>query len=410
MTRTLSAAEARRVFLAAQGLVRRRPIARVGVPQFRDYLARQGVLQLDSVNVFARAHYLPIFSRYGPYDRDALDSYLWHSGETFEHWGHEASVMPRSLLPTLHFRMSSSGTWKEWTRGYLDHKRPGLIPAVEAAVKASGPLTAADLEHLAPTERRGGSSWWNTGDVKRALEYLFITGRVAVSSRPHFQRRYDDPIRVWGREAREGAPHADDARQALFDLSLGATGIGTPRDVSDHFRLPPQESHHRALSAVERGLATWIEVESWGEPALLSTDAHDPGRATGAAILSPFDPVCWYRDRLLRMFGMHYRIEIYTPAHKRAFGYYSLPFLLGDQIVGRVDLKADRKAGALLVQSAWREEGTAPGARRRSDDDVVTALATELRLAASWLGLHNVAVGEKGTLASALRDTFAPGE
>ncbi len=402
MTDTLSAAEARRVFLAAQGLARRRSVTRVGVPQFREYLGRQGVLQLDSVNVFTRAHYMPIFSRYGPYDRDALDTYLWHSGEAFEHWGHEASVMPKDFLPTMHFRMTSSGTWKEWTRGYLDRERPGLIHAVEAAVKASGPLTAADLEHLAPTERRGGGSWWNTGDVKRALEYLFITGRVAVSSRPHFQRRYDDPVRVWSREAHEGALHADEARQALFDHSLRAIGIGTPRDISDHFRLPAKEARHRGESAVERGLARWIEVESWGETALLSSGASDPGRATGAALLSPFDPVCWYRDRLLRMFGVRYRIEIYTPAHKREFGYYSLPFLLGDQIVGRVDLKADRKAKVLMVQSAWREEEPAPRARRRGDDDVATALAAELGLVASWLGLEETVVALRGTLAPSL--------
>jgi uncharacterized protein YcaQ len=298
--------------------------------------------------------------------------------------------------------MASSGTWKESTREYLDRERPGLISAVEAAVKESGPLTAADLEHLAPTERRGGSSWWNTGDVNRAFDYLFITGRIAVSSRPHFQRRYDDPVRVWGRDPRDGALRADDARQTLFDHSLLATGIGTPRDVADHFRLPPKEAHHRALSAVERGRATWIEVESWGEPALLSAMAADPGRATGAALLSPFDPICWNRDRLLRMFGTHYRIEIYTPAHKREFGYYCLPFLIGDQIVGRVDLKADRQAKTLVVQSAWREEGTIRGAKRRRDDDVAAALATELRLTASWLGLEQITVAPRGTLSLAL--------
>src|SRR5512143_910245 len=187
----VGAAEARRIFLAAQGLARRRPPGRVGQRQFREYLDRQGVLQLDSVNVFARAHYVPIFSRYGPYDRAALDHYLWSSGETFEHWGHEASVMPRELMGHLHFRMGASGTWKERTRGYLERERPGLIAAVEAAVLRSGPVSAADLAHLTPDAVRQPGSWWNSGDVKLALEYLFITGRVAVASRPHFQRRYD---------------------------------------------------------------------------------------------------------------------------------------------------------------------------------------------------------------------------
>jgi uncharacterized protein len=400
----VGAAEARRIFLAAQGLARRRPRGRVGERQFREYLGHQGVLQLDSVNVFARAHYLPLFSRYGAYDTAALDRYLWNSGETFEHWGHEASVMPRELMGHLHFRMSASGTWKEQTRAYLERERPGLIAAVEAAVRQSGPLSAADLAHLTPDAVRQPGSWWNSGDVKTALEYLFITGRVAVASRPHFQRRYDDPVRVWGRQAREGALHADEARQGLFDHSLPAAGIGTPKDFTDHFRLPANQAARFAGSAVERGLAAWVEVEGWGEPALLATGAADPGRATGAALLSPFDPACRYRDRLLRMFGMHYRIEIYTPGHKREFGYYTLPFLLGDQIVGRFDLKADRKARALLVQASWREEAAVAGARRRTDDEVAGAVAAELRLAGAWLGLDSIEVAPRGSLTTALND------
>ena len=302
--------------------------------------------------------------------------------------------------------MSASGTWKERTRGYLERERPGLIAAVEAAVRRSGPLSAADLAHLTPDAVRPPGSWWNSGDVKIALEYLFITGRIAVASRPHFQRRYDDPVRVWGREAREGALHADDARQQLFDRALPASGIGTPKDLVDHFRLPVNQAARLADSAVERGLAAWIEVEGWGERALLATGASDPGRATGAALLSPFDPVCRYRDRLLRMFGMHYRIEIYTPGHKREFGYYTLPFLLGDQVVGRFDLKADRKAKALVVQSAWREAAAVPGARRRSDDDVAAAVAAELRLAAAWLKLGSVDVAPRGTLAEAVAEAL----
>ncbi len=400
----LSTAEARRIFLHSQGLARRRSPRRVSEGHFREYLARQGVLQLDSVNVFARAHYMPLFSRYGSYELAALDRYLWSSGETFEHWGHEASVMPRDLLPALHFRMSASGTWKERMRGRLERERPGLIATVEAAVRDRGPLSAADLAHLTPDAVRVPGSWWNSGDVKIALEYLFITGRVAVAARPHFQRRYDDPVRVWGHHAREGALHADEARQALFDRALPSSGIGTPKDFADHFRLPANESARYATSAVERGLAAWVEVEGWGERALLAAGATDPGRATGAALLNPFDPVCRYRDRLLRMFGMHYRIEIYTPAPEREFGYYTLPFLLGDQIVGRFDLKADRKAKALLVQAAWREEAVVAGARRRSDAKVASALAAELRLAADWLGLDSVVVAPRGTLAGALAD------
>jgi len=401
MTPDLSAPEARRIFLAAQGLARRRSPGRVADRRFREYLARQGVLQLDSVNVFARAHYMPVFSRYGPYDTNAFDHYLWRSGEAFEHWGHEASVMPRDLLPLLHHRMRSSGNWKEATRARLDGDRPGLIDAVETAVRERGPVSAADIAHLAPDKARRGS-WWDTGYVKDALEYLFITGRAAVHSRPHFQRRYDDPTRVWGEGATRGGPHADEARQALFDRALTAVGVGTPRDVADHFRLPIARASRHAESAVERGLASWVGIEGWGERALLATGADDPGRATGAALLSPFDPACWYRERLERMFGMRYRIGIYTPAAKRDFGYYALPFLLGDQMIGRLDLKADRKARVLIVQGAWREERPPRGSRRRTDGEVARAMAAELRLAARWLGLDAVAVAPHGSIADDL--------
>ncbi|MBN2177785.1 MAG: YcaQ family DNA glycosylase [Demequinaceae bacterium] len=399
MTETLTPAEARRVFLAAQGLARRRPAGRTGVRQFREYLARQGVLQLDSVNVLARAHYLPLFSRYGAYDQAGLDGYLWGSGETFEHWGHEASVMPRFLLPHLRHRMDEPTSWMAWARDRLERERPGFLDEVRREIEERGPLVAADFAHAHAT----GGPWWDRSHAKQALEYLFITGQAAVGARPSFVRTYDAPARVWSGDAvRPGLPAAE-ARQALFDHALGAVGVGTPEEIADHFRLPKSEAAGLALSAVEQGLADWVTVEGWRTPALLAAGARDPGRATGAALLSPFDPVCWYRDRLLRMFGVHYRIEIYTPEHKRQFGYYCHPFLLGDQIVARVDLKADRKGRVLLVQSAWREEAPAPGARRRSDGDVSLALATELRLVADWLDLEDIVVRERGTLAPDLR-------
>ena len=402
----LGAAEARRIFLAAQGLARRRAAGTVGERQFREYLDRQGLLQLDTVNVLARAHYLPLFSRYGAYDTAELDRYLWgdpdgHSAHCFEHWGHEASVMPLDLLPALHARMAGQTPQRVRFRESLERDAPGLVEEVRRAVlDAPGALAASSLEHLAPAG--GGGGWWDHGTVKWALEYLFHSGGLAATRGRHFARLYDDPVRAWGREASDGALAPDQAGQALFDRSLPASGIGTPKDFVDHFRLPVNQSARLADSAVERGLAAWVEVDGWGELALLASGAADPGRATGAALLNPFDPVCRYRDRLLRMFGMHYRIEIYTPEAKREYGYYTLPFLLGDQVVGRLDLKADRKAKALLVQAAWREEAPVAGARRRSDDDVAAALADELRLAAGWLRLEGIAVGPRGTLAPAL--------
>jgi uncharacterized protein YcaQ len=405
MIERLGAPEARRVFLAAQGLARRRPSGRVGTRRFAEYLARQGVLQLDSVNVCARAHYFPVFSRYGPYDRDALDAYLWGSGETFEHWGHEASVMPRELLPHLRYRMEDARTWMWWGGEEVERERPGFLDEVRAAIEERGPVVPSDFEHA---HSRGGP-WWDRSHAKLALEYLFITGQAAVGARPRFVRTYDAPARVWGADAsRPGTPR-DEARQALFDRGLAATAIGTARDVADHFRLPATEAGALAESAVERGLARWVEVEGWRDPVLLSVGAEDPGRATGAALLNPFDPACWYRDRLERMFGVRYRIEIYTPPHKREYGYYSHLFLLGDQIVARVDPKADRKSRALLVRSAWREPSPAPGGRRRSDEEVARALAAELVLVASWLGLDDVVVDDRGTLATELGRAVARG-
>ena len=416
MTPSLSAAEARRVHLAAQSLARRRPAGRPGPARFREYLDRQGVLQLDSVNVLVRAHHMPLYSRRGPYDRDRLDRWLWRSGENFEHWGHEATVMPRELLPALHHRMSSISSWQGGFRERLDRERPGLVEEVLAKVEEVGPVTAAHLEHLAPREGARGS-WWDRSHVKDALDYLFLTGEVAVSRRDHFRRTYDATAREWGRAraslADWGLPPRE-AHQELFDRAIRATGIGTPADMADHFRLPlaPRRDDHRkgaadgaaawAASAVERGLAEWVSVEGWTEPALLAAGAEDPGRATASSLLSPFDPVCWYRPRLLRMFGVDYRIEIYTPAPKRVFGYYSLLFLLGDRFEARVDLKALRKESVLSVEAVWREPGRAPGSRRRDDATVADALADELRLMAGWLGLDSVRVAGRGDLAAPL--------
>jgi len=409
VTEQLSAPQARRIFLAAQGLAGRRPRRTPRAPHFAAYLERQGIVQLDSVNVLARAHYLPFFSRMGPYDRAALDSYLW-SADTFEHWGHEASVMRRDLLPAMHHRMMRPNAWKAAVRDELERERPGLLQAVVDAVAADGPLTAGELEHLAPRSTPKGS-WWDHGHVKTALEYLFITGGVAAGRLPTFARTYDSTDRGWG------VPPAADgdwgltteaAYQVLFDRALAATAIGTPRDLADHFRLlaprifTAANTAPLAASAVERGLASWVTVDGWAEPALLARGAEQPARVGAAALLSPFDPVCWYRPRLERMFAVDYRIEIYTPAPKRIYGYYCLPFLLGDQIVARVDLKADRAARTLIAAATWREARTAPGARRRADGEVASALAAELATMAEWLGLDCVRVEPLGDLSAAL--------
>ncbi|WP_062076966.1 winged helix-turn-helix domain-containing protein [Demequina globuliformis] len=418
MTTSVSAKEARRVFLHRQGLGRARPRKAVRPRDIAGYLERQGILQLDTVNVLARAHYMPLYSRLGPYDTAMADHALWghesgHAENAFEHWGHEASVMPRDLLPLMHHRMAAGSSWQARTREGLEAERPGLIAAVLAAVEDAGPVTAGDIEHLAPRTGRKGP-WWDSSHVKVALEYLFITGEVAASRGRHFARTYDSTQRAWGlpraSEGDWGVP-ADAARQALFDRALAAVGIGTPKDVCDHFRLSFQAGPRTrdvagakvwAASAVERGLATWVEVEGWGEPALVAADAVDPGRTTGAALLSPFDPACWYRPRLERMFGMDYRIEIYTPAAKRQYGYYCLPLLIGDQMAGRFDLKVDRKSGTLMVQAAWAQPHGAPGSRRLSDHTTARAAAAELRTLSRWLAAPHIVVASRGNLAPAL--------
>lgn len=385
---------------------------------FHEYLLRQGVVQLDTVNVLARAHYLPFFSRYGAYELPDLDTFLWgppsgHSPDAFEHWGHEASVMPRELLLAMHHRMVGATSWQARTGVTLETERPGLLAQARAVVEQHGPVVAADVEHLAPRERPAGP-WWDHSHTKKALEYLFITGQLAASRGRNFARTYDATERAWNRapaDRGDWGMAASDGQQALFDKALAACGIGTVRDLCDHFRLPYAARPHKegaaggrawAASAVERGLATWVNVEGWDEPALLANAAETPRRATGVTVLSPFDPVCWFRPRLKRMFGVDYRIEIYTPAAKRKYGYYCLPLLVGEQIVGRFDLKADRKAGQLLVQASWREPGQAPGLRRVRDDAVVQAAVTELRAVAAWLGLGDVVIAQRGTLAPAL--------
>jgi uncharacterized protein YcaQ len=391
----------------------RRPSRRVRESDFAVYLEKQGVLQLDSVNVFERAHYLPIFSRLGAYDKAKLDHFLWgpphgHAANAFEHWGHEASVMPLSLLPAMLPRMRRDTRWSTWARDKLESERPGLLAAVLDAVNENGPVVGADIEHLSPREGVKGS-WWDYSHVKSALEYLFVQGQIAGSRRGNFQRTYDSLERAWG-SAALAAPELslDEGRQVFFDHAIAAVGIGTPRDIADHFRLLSPKSLTAsdlgpfADSAVERGLAEWVDVEGWDEPALLATGAETPGRATASALLSPFDPVCWFRPRLERMFGVEYRIEIYTPAPKRIYGYYCLLFLMGDQIVARVDLKSDRKNKRLIVAAAWREPGTAPGARKRPDAVVAEALRAELERAASWQGLESVVVEPRGDLAAAL--------
>lgn len=361
------------------------------VRHFRGLLNRLEVVQLDSVNVLARAHYLPFFSRLGPYSRDALDRWLWRSGEVFEYWGHEASLLSIELRPALAHRMA--GSWKWWSGGLgrVASEHAELVDEVLAAIRARGPLGASDFESKAT----GG--WWGWSDAKRVLEYLFLSGAVTTAERVNFARRYELVERVHGADVLARPALDEDVGQLeLLARAASALGLGTAHDLADYFRVPLTATKALLPRLIERGDLEQVNVEGWRDPAYLHRSAAVPRRVEARALLAPFDPVVWYRDRAERLFDFRYRIEIYTPAPKRVFGYYVLPFLLDERLVARVDLKADRASSALLVRTAHLEEHA--DTRR-----VAPELAAELASMAEWLELERVDVQAPGVLGDALR-------
>ncbi len=391
----LSAAEARRVAIGAQGLARGRPSGPVGARQLRALVERQGVVQIDSVNVLARAHYLPAFSRLGPYDPADLDR-LAHRAprRLFEYWGHEASLLPVRLQPHLRWRMdrAANEAWGGMQR--MHRERPELLAQVLGDVRARGPISARDLA-AGELPRRSGP-WWDWSDVKRAVEFLFWSGEVTSARRRGFERLYDVPERVLPQAVlATPTPPLDEAQRELVRVAARAYGVATERDLRDYFRLPVAEARARVGELVEAGELLPVSVEGWRDPAYLHPQATVPRAATGAALVAPFDPLVWERSRVERLFGMRYRIEIYVPAPKRVHGYYVLPFLLGDRLVARVDLKADRQAGVLRVQAAHAEPGAPP--------ETAEALRAELELMAEWLGLGGVTRPPRS-------DDFSPGD
>lgn len=399
----ISAAAARRIALAAQGFGRPRPDA---APEWRG-LRRQvkalNLLQIDSVNVLIRAHYLPLFSRLGPYNRAELDqrAYRRHPGRLFEYWGHEASLLPVELQPLLRWRMARAERLQDIYGGLARFAREKgtLVKTVLAEVEARGAIAASELElpDFDGASRRSGP-WWGWHDGKIALEYLFWAGRVTTAQRRGFERVYDLPERVLP-QAVVAAPTPDeaDAIRELLRLSARALGIATASDLRDYFRLKPEDATPRIAELVETGELLPVEVEGWRQQAFLHRDARMPRRIEASALLVPFDPLVWERARTERLFGFRYRIEIYTPAEKRVYGYYVLPFLLGDRLTARVDLKADRAAGSLRVLGAYAEPEVDRGT-------VAEALSVELAALAGWLGLERVEIGERGDLAPLLKE------
>lgn len=391
----ITLAQARRIALAAQGFADPRPSRPIGVRQLRALVARLGVLQLDSVNVFCRSHYLPAFSRLGPYPRDVLDELAGHTAGRirrrvlFEYWAHEASLLPVELQPQLRWRMERAHSWDGVRR--VAHDNPALVDEVRELVRTSGPIRAADTG-LARPDRAPGQMW-NWHDGKRALEYLFWAGEVTAARRINFERRYDVPERVFPPAVLAvPTPPVADAQRELIRVAARAYGIATEPDLGDYFRLPRAESKERVAELVEAGELLPVEVDGWRAPAYFWPHARRPRRVRARALLSPFDSLVWFRERTERLFGFRYRIEIYTPAAQRLHGYYVLPFLLGEHLVARVDVKSDRQSGVLRVQSAHLEEG-APA------HEVAAELAAELHLAAEWLGLDGVVAVQQGDLA-----------
>ena len=382
----ISLDRARRLALAAQGFADPPPRGRVDVRHFRRVLRRVGVVQLDSVNVIARAHYLPFFARLGPYDPEALDRWLWRSGELFEYWIHEASLTAIERWPLLTYRMRRPHHWKSIER--INVEQPGFVQQVLDEVRESGPLRVGEL----PEGSGRTGPWWGYGPGKLALEWLFVRGEITIADRPNFTRLYDLTDRVIPAELRRHHVEQDEAERSLLRDAVRHHGIGTVADLADYHRLKrtPAKAHLAELAAA--GDIAEVSVDDWPGPVYMDPELSVPHAIEGAALLAPFDPVVWFRDRAERLFDFHYRIEIYTPQEKRIHGYYVLPFLLDGELVARVDLKADRGAGRLLVRGAFSE----PGQDRRR---VATALRTELESMASWQGLSEIEVDANGDLA-----------
>ena len=379
----LSLEAARRIALAAQGFGVPRP-ATVTRRHLHQTIKRLSLHQIDSVNVLARAHYLPSFSRLGIYDRGLIDRSAWGARRDrllFEYWAHQASLLPLEIHPLLRWRMQQADNgevgWRSM-RIFAGERRSEAQQVLDR-IRSEGPLAASDFEN-----GKGRGGWWEWGEAKRALEWLFWAGHVTTATRRNsFERVYDLTERVIPRAVLAlPTPSLADAHRALLDRAARALGVATAGDLRDYFRLSPEPSRRAIAELVEEEILFPVSVDGWRQPAFIHHSARRPRRIDGQALLAPFDPLIWERSRTERLFGFRYRIEIYTPAHKRVHGYYVLPFLMDERIVARVDLKSDRQHSQLLVKKVTLEP-QAPG-------DTYNRLILELRLMADWLALESV--------------------
>src|SRR3954447_392052 len=396
---SLSPAEARRLALAAQGFGRPRPSGPVDAGHVSRLLDRLGLVQIDSVSAVVRAHYMPLFSRLGPYSRELLDrlAYARRGRALFEYWGHEASLIPLRHHRLLRWRMERAARGEGIYGGLARFatERAAFVEEVLAEVRDRGAVSAAELA----CGGRGQGSWWGWSDGKKALEFLFWAGRVTTATRRGtFERVYDLPERVLPAAVlAEPAPDPAEARRALLRLAARATGVASERCLRDYFRLDVADARARLAELVEAGELRPVQVLGWAQPAYVPPESVVPRRIKAAALLAPFDALVWERERAERLFGFRYRLEIYTPAAQRRHGYYVLPFLLGDRLAARVDLRSDRAGGTLWVLAAHAEPDAGHAA-------TASALAAELRRLARWLGLgRGVAVAARGDLSPALR-------
>lgn len=398
-TTTVSTAQARRIALAAQGFGTARPAGKVTMKNLDRMIRHTGLIQIDSVNVLARAHLMPLYSRSGPYDPGLIVRASSKAPRRLvEYWAHEASLVPPETHRLLRWRMARVDK-EAWRTVKAAADKTELLEAVYVQVTQSGPATATEIgREIDPGHVPARGDWgWNWPPVKSALEYLFWSGRITAASRtPQFERRYDLPERVLPLDVFDAPDLEDaDAVEALIEISARAHGIGTLSCLRDYFRLPAAESRQAVEALVDRGRLLRVRSEAFPDTAFLYAEARRPRRVEARALLSPFDPLVFERTRTESLFGFHYRIEIYTPKHKRRHGYYVLPFLLDEALVARVDLKADRENSVLRVHGAFAEPGAPP--------TTASELAGELELLAGWLGLTSIEVSGNGDLAPALR-------
>jgi uncharacterized protein YcaQ len=391
--RKFSPEQARRIALAAQGFDRPRPQKGADVRHIRRVIRQLGLLQLDFVNVLIPAHYLVLYSRLGAYERDRLHKLVYRRREFTEQWAHEASIVPMELWPLLEYRRQDYRPWPGSPITRLKKKSKYLKQVIDL-IANNGAATSQDMPPVPGPARRPGD--WHRSLPRWALECHFGSGRVAVADRlPNFQRVYDLPERVIDAKYLSEQVSRDDAQRELLRRAAKSCGIATLQDLADYYRMSPREAAPRVHELVKSGDLCEVEVEGWKQPGLLYKGARVPRKLRCSSLLSPFDPLVWFRPRAERLFDFHYRIEIYVPASKRKWGYYVLPFLLNDRIVARVDLKADRKAKQLLVLAAHKEEDI-------DEERTVEHLAAELQSLANWLDFERVKVSRHGPFARRL--------